>query len=86
MKKYRLLTFFLLSSSLLLAQNKFTISGTLKDTKDGGDLIGAQILVNELPGTGVITNVFGFYSLTIPEGTYTLNFRYIGYENLNVSP
>ncbi len=59
------------------AQN-FTINGTLKDASNGEDLIGATVIVKEKPGTGASANTYGFYSLTLPKGEYTLLFRYIG--------
>ena len=63
------------------AQN-FTVSGTLKDASNGEDLIGATVFVKEKPGTGTAANTYGFYSLTLPKGEYTLLFRYIGLEDL----
>jgi len=65
----------------LSAQN-FTVSGTLKDASNGEDLIGATVIVKEKPGTGAVANTYGFYSLTLPKGQYTLLFRYVGLENL----
>lgn len=74
-----LLTF--LFSSIAFGQNeKFTLSGTLKDGSTGEDLIGARVSVAELPGTGAITNEYGFYSLTLPAGTYTISFKSLGFE------
>lgn len=75
------LLFFCLTTVFSFGQEKFTISGTLKDAGNGEDLIGASISVEELK-TGTTTNVYGFYSLTIPEGSYTLSFSYIGYETI----
>ncbi len=63
------------------AQNKYTISGTLKDASNGEDLIGASITVKEMSGTGTVTNVYGFYSLTLPEGDYTLQYQFIGLQS-----
>jgi hypothetical protein len=64
---------------------QFTLSGTLKDGETGEDLIGARILVDEMPGTGAITNVYGFFSLTFKEpGTYNLTIKSIGFETQNV--
>ena len=64
---------------------QFTLSGTLKDGETGEDLIGARILVDEMPGTGAITNVYGFFSLTFKEpGTYNLTSKSIGFETQNV--
>jgi AcrR family transcriptional regulator len=54
-------------------QQKFTISGTIKDSASGEQLIGVIVEVKELPGTGEATNQYGFYSLTLKEGTYTLH-------------
>ncbi|HXB11080.1 MAG TPA: TonB-dependent receptor, partial [Bacteroidia bacterium] len=72
----------LLISSLLFAQptQKFTISGTLKDSASGEQLIGVVIGVKEIPTTGVSTNEYGFYSLTLNEGNYTLLYNYLGYK------
>ncbi|MEL6537500.1 MAG: TonB-dependent receptor, partial [Bacteroidota bacterium] len=62
------------------AQEKVTLSGTIKDGTTGEDLIGAAVVIPSMPGTGAITNVYGFYSLTIPAGTYTVRYQYLGYE------
>ncbi len=61
-----------------IAQNKFTMSGYVKDATDGEALIGATIYISSL-GTGATTNVYGFYSITLPEGSYEIDFSYIGY-------
>jgi len=63
-----------------IAQKKFTVSGTLKDALTGETLIGATVRIKEMPQLGTATNSYGFYSLTAPEGEYTLLFTYIGYE------
>jgi len=70
-----------LSSHLLLAQDKFTISGHVKDASSGEELIGATIYIEELKSGGT-TNVYGFYSLTIPKGSYHIRFSYIGFESI----
>lgn len=63
-------------------KKKYTISGYLKDKKTGEVLIGASVFAK---GTtlGTMTNAYGFYSLTIPEGNYNLFFSYIGYRFFN---
>lgn len=63
------------------SQKNYTISGSLEDASNGEGLIGATIVIKEL-STGASTNVYGFYSLTVPKGEYTLVFSYIGYESL----
>jgi hypothetical protein len=59
---------------------KHTISGYVKDAKTGEELIGAVIAVKELTATGVSTNAYGFFSITIPEGDYTITAQFMGYE------
>ncbi|MEI6852846.1 MAG: TonB-dependent receptor [Bacteroidota bacterium] len=61
------------------AQKKFTISGYVKDAKTGEELIGATIVIKEMQATGTSTNSYGFYSITIPEGKYTVISQFIGY-------
>ncbi|MBK9059183.1 MAG: TonB-dependent receptor [Flavobacteriales bacterium] len=65
----------------LLAQNT-TLSGSLRDAKTGEELIGATIRINAVQA-GVSTNVYGFYSLTVPKGSYDVTYAYIGYEPLS---
>ena len=61
------------------AQQHFTISGYIRDTKNGEDLIGATVIVKELPGKGAAANTYGFFSLTLPAGTYHISANFIGY-------
>ena len=60
-------------------KTKYTISGHVTDRLTGEDLIGATVFVKELK-TGTSSNVYGFYSITLEPGAYTLIFSYIGYE------
>lgn len=64
------------------SNSKYTISGHIKDSSTGEDLIGAILRVKELPKTGAVTNVYGFFSLTLPAGKYTLIFSYVGYKDV----
>ena len=63
-----------------MGQEKYTLSGTVKDLSNGEDLIGLTIFVKELPGTGTVSNVYGFYSLTLPKGEYTIQYSFVGYQ------
>jgi hypothetical protein len=63
------------------AQEKHTISGYIKDAGTGEVLIGSSIYIKEL-GKGVVTNVYGFYSLTLETGDYNVIARYVGYADL----
>lgn len=78
-----ILLFFI--SSLAFSQNKFTISGIVKDAKTGELIIGATVRVKELPNVGMACNEYGFYSLTIPQGTYTLLTEMMGYVSKEVN-
>ena len=77
MQKSLLLTI-LIYSSQLIAQDKFTLNGYIKDKANGETLIGATIFVEEITG-GAISNVYGFYSITLPKGTYHIRYRYVGF-------
>lgn len=57
----------------------YTISGVVKDKTNGEALIGATVYIRSL-GKGTATNVYGFYSLTVPEGEYKVACSYIGYK------
>ena len=77
--KFKLLAVLLSITTLsIYAQKKYTISGYVKDKKNGEDLIGATIYAKEAK-SATTTNAYGYYSITLPEGTYTLQFLYIGF-------
>lgn len=63
------------------AQEKRTISGTVRDGKNGELVIGATIKVVEDPTVNVVANEYGFYSLSLPQGNYTVAVAYGGFEN-----
>ncbi|MEO1409735.1 MAG: TonB-dependent receptor [Bacteroidota bacterium] len=69
----------ILFSSSLLAQDSYTFSGYIKDQATGETLPFANVYLKSDPGQGTTTNVYGFYSLTLPAGEYTLVFSYLGY-------
>lgn len=72
-----LLFFIFFTSFASLAQQKSTISGYLTDAKSGEALIGAKVYIPSLK-VGAETNTYGFYSLTVEKGTYTIEFRFSG--------
>ena len=74
-----LYTLSLLFISVCLHAQRFTVSGTIEDKKNGEELIGASVYVDELK-TGTATNAYGFYSITVKPGKYTLVVTYVGYE------
>ena len=66
------------------SQQKYTISGFVNDNENGESLIGVNIIVKE-KFVGTTSNTYGFYSLTLPEGSYEISFTYIGFETLKQS-
>lgn len=59
---------------------KYTLSGQISDRRSGEDLIAATIYIPEL-NLGATSNVYGFYSITIPEGNYAVRYSYVGFED-----
>ncbi len=66
----------------VISQNKYTISGTIKDKHSGESLIGAAIKIEER-NSGTVTNGYGFYAITAPKGNYTISVNYAGYQSAN---
>lgn len=60
------------------AQNKFTLSGYVRDSLSGETLIGASVLISG-QSKGIVSNAYGFYSITLDEGTYTVASTFTGY-------
>jgi len=61
-----------------------TLSGYAKDQGTGEPLIGANVII-EGPNTGVSANNFGFYSITLPKGIYTIQCSFIGYKHSSIA-
>ena len=80
----KLIFFLFFAPKVLFSQNSFTLNGYVNDSETGEVLIGATVYVNELK-SGTVTNAYGFYSLTLSEGEYKIDFRYIGYESLSTT-
>ena len=62
-----------------LPVKKFTLSGYIKDSETGEDLIGASVYIIELR-SGTASNAYGYYSVSLPEDNYTIIYSYIGYQ------
>lgn len=63
---------------LFSKSQNFTISGTVKEKLSGETITGATVGVVEKPKVGVTTNEYGFYSLSLPKGKYTLRVSFVG--------
>jgi hypothetical protein len=84
-----LLLIFLLSTKFVLAQSpskagRFTLNGYVKDSLSGETIIGATISVNGQT-KGVASNQYGFYSITLDEGSYTITASHVSYLGKSVT-
>ncbi len=82
MKHFKKLLLFLsmvLLTSSIFAQSKFTISGYIEDADSGEKLISANAF-DLKSSKGTVSNVYGFFSLTLPKDSVLLTFSYIGYQ------
>ena len=71
---------FFLAATEVFGQQKFTLSGSVKDGSTGETLIGANIKLLQLDQNGTATNAYGFYSITAAAGKYTLQVSSVGYQ------
>ncbi|MEP2687251.1 TonB-dependent receptor [Maribacter dokdonensis] len=76
-----LIILFLSLPYTIQGQQKYTLSGTISEVSSNETLIGVTVAIPELK-TGVTTNEYGFYSITLPEGTYTVLISYLGFEDI----
>jgi hypothetical protein len=63
-----------------IAADKFTLSGIIKNKENGEALIGAIISTKGIKPVGAVSNAYGFYSLTLLEGTYIVQSQFLGYK------
>ena len=70
--------FFALLSLQAFSQQKYTLSGTITDASSGEDLVGAIVSIPNSNYTA-ISNSYGFYSISIPEGDYKVSISQMGY-------
>lgn len=74
--------FLLITASNAFSQEKFTLSGTIADHSNNETLIGASIIISEAKSASTVTNSYGFYSITLPKGDYTVIISYMGFETI----
>ncbi|MBN8858052.1 MAG: TonB-dependent receptor [Sphingobacteriales bacterium] len=63
------------------AQQKFTVSGTVRSQRTGETLIGATIRVG---AAGTSSNDYGFFSLTLEKGKYNIEATAVGMQTKNI--
>ena len=86
----KILKYYLLGAVLCVAfpvfsQENFTLSGFVKDVSTGETMVGANIVLKNNISQGTSTNAYGFYSLSLPAGKYTIVASYLGYTNIETA-
>ncbi|MCC5917602.1 MAG: carboxypeptidase-like regulatory domain-containing protein [Cryomorphaceae bacterium] len=76
--KFALLPFLILATCAQLLAQRATISGYVEDAQSRERLVGVNVFISD-SRIGTVTNAFGFFSLTVPTDTQTINFSYVGY-------
>lgn len=84
MYKYIQLVLIIAITTISYSQEKVTLSGNVSDAKNNETLIGVSVVIPILK-IGTFTNEYGFYSLTIPKGTYEIEISSIGYETQTIT-
>ncbi|MBI4945785.1 MAG: TonB-dependent receptor [Bacteroidetes bacterium] len=78
---------FFISSHLFSQEQtpKFTISGYVKEQATGEFSIGANVYLkkklSEEEHKGVVTNAYGFFSITLEKGDYQMTVKYLGFND-----
>ena len=78
MKQLSIIILFIILTLPGLAKT-VTLNGYLKDKANGEALIGASVYIPQLK-TGVVTNSYGYYSLSMQQGSYSVTFTFMGYQ------
>lgn len=68
-----------------ISAQQYNLNGIITDIDTNETLIGVSIGIRELPQTGAYSSNNGKYSIQLPQGEYTLNVQYLGYENQQLS-
>ena len=84
--KFRLLYAILISlfTCNLTAYAEAEVRGRILDAQTGEELIGAAVIIKEMPGTGAISGLDGSFAFDSPVGECTLVCSSIGYKNLEI--
>src|SRR5690606_1866313 len=75
------LIFSLFNGIYLNAQDKFTLRGTISEVSSNETVIGANVYFPELE-LGTSSNEYGFFSITIPKGTYKIIISSLSYNTI----
>ncbi len=60
---------------------EYTLSGYVREAESGESIIGARVVLPTIRA-GAVTNQYGFYSITVQEGSYPVSISYPGFDEL----
>jgi len=81
LNKFILTSVFIVFAFAKAYSQKYTLSGTISELKTGETLLSVNVLIPEL-STGTLSNEYGFYSITLPAGTYKVRYATIGFKDI----
>jgi hypothetical protein len=87
MKSNKIIAILLLLMTVIVpgfSQEKVTLSGTITAANSNETIIGANIVIKEIPAY-TSTNEYGFYSITIPKGNYKIEISSIGFQSKEIT-
>jgi outer membrane receptor protein involved in Fe transport len=84
MRRVYLLLIILTLSNFSFSQDKFTFNGYIKDSLSGETLIGANLTIRS-EGKGIVSNQYGFFSITLPKNNYVVSVSFVGYQSKEFS-
>lgn len=79
--KQNLVAILLILFTFTVSAQKVTLSGKIAASESNESLIGVTIYIEALE-KGAITNVYGYYSITVPAGEYKISYSYIGFNTV----
>ena len=80
-KIFWVILFFSINFTSWAQNKKYTISGYVKEKGSLESLPGVTVYIPSID-KGIITNGYGFYSITIDSGTYEIIYRYVGFDGI----
>ena len=87
LKSNKIIAILLLLMTIIVpgfSQEKVTLSGTITAANSNETIIGANIVIKEIPAY-TSTNEYGFYSITIPKGNYKIEISSIGFQSKEIT-
>ena len=81
MQQFKIYWLLSLFTIIGFSQEKVTLSGVVSDIDNNETLIGVSVYIAEL-NIGTYTNEYGFYSITLPKGSYTTQISYVGFTTI----